>query len=616
MKFIVDQKIFDQFPEYIVPVIVATIDQSHYTPEEISLSPDLSHPNFTAWTQAFIRAGIPENAKPSHVALAQRMQRGDTLPTILPIVDFLNQVSLQYSIPIGAHDLDKVSGDIVVRPTTTADIFIPRGTDTQEKVDPDIFAYTSDDRVLTKNWIWRQGDTSAVSKESRHVFIPIDQLSTESDEHVAQVTEEIAKQLQERFKATTQIFFVSKSNPSCEWNEKEVFSPEELHARELLSRGVAQILPAKDSLASLMTKKKIRLYLGIDPTGNQLHLGHAVVLRKLNQFATAGHDVILLIGNGTVRIGDPTGRDSTRPVLTDAEIESNFETWKEQASKILDFSKIRIMRNGDWLDKLTYTDIVKLMAQTTVQQLIERDMFQDRIKKELPIFGHEIMYPLLQGFDSVAMDVDLELGGTDQTFNMMMGRHLQKIYNNHEKWVLTTPIINGTDGRKMSKSFGNFVSLTENPNDMFGKLMSITDDLIIEYFTLLTDVSMDEIQGMRAAMDQGSNPMEFKKKLAFTITADLHGEDEARTAQEHFEKTVQQGEVTEAVPLSVATGQTILEIISAAKPEMSKSEIRRLVEQGGVELAGKKVTDATQIPEISGGDILRVGKRNYFSLSL
>ena len=180
---------------------------------------------------------------------------------------------------------------------------------------------------------------------------------------------------------------------------------------DILTRGVDTVLPSTEGLAKLMQEKKIRLYLGIDPTGSLLHLGHAVVLRKLNQFAQAGHDVILLIGNGTVRIGDPTGRDSTRPVLTDEIIEANFQTWKDQASKVLDFSKIRIMRNGDWLDKLTYADMVKLMAQTTVQQLIERDMFQKRLKEGLPIFGHEIMYPLLQGFDSVAMNVDLELGG-------------------------------------------------------------------------------------------------------------------------------------------------------------------------------------------------------------
>lgn len=382
---------------------------------------------------------------------------------------------------------------------------------------------------------------------------------------------------------------------------------------ELLTRGVEQILPTKDTLGRLIEKQKIRLYLGIDPTGNQLHLGHSVVLRKLNQFAQLGHDVILLIGNGTVRIGDPTGRDSSRPTLTDEQIRMNFQTWQEQASKVLDFSKIQIVYNGDWLDKLTYADLVKLMAQTTVQQLIERDMFQKRIKENLPIFGHEIMYPLLQGYDSVALNVDLELGGTDQTFNMMMGRHLQRVYNNHEKWVLTTPIINGTDGRKMGKSFNNYVGLTEAPNDMYGKLMSISDDMIIEYFTLLTDVSMDEIKNMEHAMADGANPMEFKKKLAYTITNMYHGE-QAMPSQEYFEKTVQKGEVIEPTELQVTSGQTVLEIVVAAKPELSKNDIRRLIEQGAVELDGKRIMQPTDQLQLHGGEVLKVGKRAYYRL--
>ena len=194
----------------------------------------------------------------------------------------------------------------------------------------------------------------------------------------------------------------------------------------LLQRGVAQILPDQQSLAKRLAQGPVTMYLGIDPTGGTLHLGHSVVLRKLQQFADAGHRVILLIGNGTVRIGDPSGRDETRPMLTDEQIQDNFKTWRQQASKILDFDRIEIRYNGDWLDKLTYADIVKLLAKTTVQQLLERDMFQNRIANNLPIYGHEIIYPLLQGYDSVAMDVDLEIGGSDQTFNMLMGRHLQK----------------------------------------------------------------------------------------------------------------------------------------------------------------------------------------------
>jgi tyrosyl-tRNA synthetase len=387
---------------------------------------------------------------------------------------------------------------------------------------------------------------------------------------------------------------------------------------EALTRGVAEVLPSAQTLAELMTTKKIRLYLGIDPTGSLLTLGHSVVLRKLQQFAELGHEVILLIGNGTVRIGDPTGRDSTRPMLTDEEIKANFQDWKAQAAKILDFSKIEIRYNGDWLDKLTYADMVKLLAKTTVQQLTERDMFQDRIAKGLPIHGHEILYPMLQGYDSVAMDVDLEIGGTDQTFNMMMGRHLQRVYNDHEKWVLTTPIINGTDGRKMSKSYGNFVALTENPTDMYGKLMRITDDMIIEYFTVLTDVPTTEIAEMESAMKTGANPMEFKKRLAKTITTMYHDGAAAVAAQDHFEKTIQNKEIPdESIQIAVSRDPiSLLNLVAVAMPEESKSNLRRLIEQSAVELlpSGEKPTDPNQMVDPSTIQNLKVGKRRYFTI--
>jgi len=389
---------------------------------------------------------------------------------------------------------------------------------------------------------------------------------------------------------------------------------------ELLTRGVEQIVPDAAGLFSLMEQKTIRVYLGIDPTGSVLTLGHSVVLRKLQQFAAAGHEVILLIGNGTVRIGDPTGRDSTRPELTDAGIEANFKNWKEQASAILDFDKISIRYNGDWLDKLTYQDIVKLLAKTTVQQLTERDMFQERIKKELPIFGHEIIYPLLQGYDSVVMDVDLELGGSDQLFNMLMGRQLQKSYHNREKWVLTTPIINGTDGRKMSKSYDNFVALTEKPAEMYGKLMRIADEQIIQYCTLLTDLPSAEIAKMQQAMQAGENPMEFKQHLAKTIVSQYHSVAAANKAAEHFATSVQQKSVPEDAPTVVPSTRQIKAVTLASEclPDESRGNLRRLIVQGGVALYTPdetRVSDPEQIIDITTVSAIRIGKRAYFRIN-
>lgn len=386
---------------------------------------------------------------------------------------------------------------------------------------------------------------------------------------------------------------------------------------QLLVRGVEQVIPGAESLAKLLQKRKITVYLGIDPTGAVLTLGHGVVLKKLQQFAQAGHEVILLIGNGTVRIGDPTGRDSTRPVLTDEMIEENFKNWKAQAAKILDFEKITIKHNGDWLDKLTYVDMVQLLAKTTIQQLLERDMFQDRLQKGLPIHGHEIIYPLLQGYDSVAMDVDLEIGGSDQLFNMLMGRQLQKEYHGKEKWVLTTPIINGTDGRKMSKSFGNFIALTENPVDMYGKLMRVADTEIVTYLTILTDTPDEEIEKIAAELKNGDNPMEAKKQMAHAITTWLNGEAAADTAAKHFQQTVQLKQAPEEMlRVHVPAKTTLIEICKLCQPNTSKSELKRLIEQGGVELvsATQVMTDPFAVIALDEELVLRIGKRNFYQL--
>ncbi len=386
---------------------------------------------------------------------------------------------------------------------------------------------------------------------------------------------------------------------------------------EVLTRGVEQILPNKNGLAKLMQTRRIRLYLGIDPTGSLLTLGHSVVLRKLKQFADLGHEVILLIGSGTVKIGDPTGRDSTRPELSDAEIEANFKNWQEQASKVLDFEKIQIRYNGQWLDKMRLPDFIKLMAKTTVSQLLERDMFVKRMKKNLPIFTHELMYPLLQGYDSVAMDVDLEIGGTDQTFNMLMGRNLQRIYNQKEKWVLTTPIINGLDGRKMSKSYGNYIALTENHIDMYGKLMRLDDSQIVDYFTLLTDVPMLEIKKMAETIKDGANPMEFKKRLAFEITKMYHDDQKANQAAEVFERTIQQKQAPkELIEVQVENHSRLIDVCKLCVDDLSSSELKRLIKQSGVTLfpTEEKPTDINFKLNLDKVDTIRIGKRKWFRL--
>jgi tyrosyl-tRNA synthetase len=254
-----------------------------------------------------------------------------------------------------------------------------------------------------------------------------------------------------------------------------------MQSDELLTRGVAKVIPQKLAVQKLKEGKKLRVYLGIDPTGAHLHIGHAVQLRKLQQFADAGHDAIFLIGSFTAMIGDPTGKDTQREALTVEQVQKNFESYKEQAAKVLDFSKITIVYNHEWLKKLGFEEIAKLASSFTVQQMEQRDMFEKRLKEDKPIGVHEFIYPLMVGYDSVHLDVDCEIGGTDQEFNMLAGRTLQKAYDKREKFIVTNKLIEGTDGRKMSKTYDNCIYLDDTPKDMYGKTLSIKDDLITTY---------------------------------------------------------------------------------------------------------------------------------------
>lgn len=361
---------------------------------------------------------------------------------------------------------------------------------------------------------------------------------------------------------------------------------------DLLTRRVAKILPSKDRLEKLIAGKKIRLYQGFDPTFKDLHLGHTIGFRKLMDFARAGHEVIFLFGTGTVLAGDPSERDTGRKLITQEEIDANIKTWKEQVSKIVDFDLIKIRQNGDWLTKLTLKDIIKIGSHISATQLFKRESFTRRIAKGDVVWYHETMYPLLQGYDSVVMDVDLEIGGTDQEFNMLVGRELQKKMNGREKFVLTTPMINGTDGKKMSKTANNCIWLTDTPEVMYTKIMAMSDDMITTYFELVTDIPMEEIK----ALDQ-SQPVENKKKLAFDITRQLHGERGAQVGQDYYNTVIQPKAAPSDIPeIIVKSGTPILEILKSANLGLSNSVIKRTLEQGGVEI---------------NGNILKFGKRTY-----
>ena len=386
---------------------------------------------------------------------------------------------------------------------------------------------------------------------------------------------------------------------------------------EILERGIEEVIVRKELEEKLRSGKKIKLYLGFDPTGARLHIGHAIALRKLRDFQRLGHHVIFLIGSFTALIGDTSDKDSPRQPLTSAQIEENFKTYKEQASKILDFSKVELRYNSDWLSKLNFKDVLNLANKFTVQQMIEREMYRRRIAEGKPIGLHEFLYPLMQGYDSVAMDVDLEVGGNDQLFNMLAGRTLQKVLKNREKHVMTVKLLEGTDGRKMSKTYENFINITDPSGEQYGKLMSINDGLILKYFELCTDVPMSKIAEFAAGMKAGENPRDLKMRLAREIVTIYHDAGAATEAESEFVKIFQKHETPTKIEEKKMQKKSygICELIFEVGLATSKSEARRMVEQGGASIDDQKITDPKQTIELNKkGFVLKVGKRHFLKV--
>lgn len=382
---------------------------------------------------------------------------------------------------------------------------------------------------------------------------------------------------------------------------------------EVLTRGAEQVLPGKEGLKNLMRKRKIRLYNGIDPTG-ALHLGHSKALRKLQEFANLGHEAILVVGTGTVLAGDPSLREQARPLITEKEIKKNIATWKKQAGKILDFSKVKIKYNGDWLCKLSLKEIINIASHISAVKLFQREMFQKRLKRGDTVWAHETLYPLLQGYDSVALDVDLEIGGTDQLFNMLIGRELLQKMRGKEKFIITLPMILGIDGKPMSKTSGNCVWLADSANQMFGKIMSIPDNLIISYFELLTNLPPELIQRHKRALQlKRVNPAVLKKELAFEIVKMYHSGKEAKKAEEEFNRIFKEKKLPSKIPKIRIKEKSldILDLLLKTKLASSKAEAKRLILQRGVKINGKIQKNWQEIIQIKKGQVVQVGKRKF-----
>lgn len=379
---------------------------------------------------------------------------------------------------------------------------------------------------------------------------------------------------------------------------------------ELLTRGVEEIIDRDHLEKRLKLGERLRVKFGIDPTGSQLHLGHSVPLKKLRAFQDLGHTAILLIGDYTATIGDPTGRDTTRPLLSLDDVRENMKTYLQQAERILNMETIEIRYNSEWYEGPALKFFMELTGKVTVARVLDRADFKKRLDEGHDIRMQEILYPLLQGYDSVALNADVELGGSDQTFNLLMGRKLQSRYDQPEQDIMTFPLLEGTDGeKKMSKSYGNYIALMDTPEDMFGKIMSISDTMIVKYFELLTDISLSDIQKMKAAMQAGANPRDYKIALAKELVRLYHSQEDANKAEQYFINTFAKKHIPTDISELKPSAYDIVTVLKEAGFASSNGEARRNIDGGGVKVNEEKVTSYDM--RVKAGDVVQKGKRFF-----
>jgi tyrosyl-tRNA synthetase len=636
MRFFLGPELLERVPDTVVAAVVAEgVDPTRGAEAIRALLDEAAEATKTpfsagdpgvvaeiaAWRERLGRLGVDAGQYPASIETLIRRVAGGDVPRVGPVVDLANAISLKYRVPVGAHDLDRLRGDLGVRLAREGEYFTGLGEIGVERVPAGEPVYADDREVRTRRWVWRQGERGKVTAGTRSVFFPIDGFAGVTDEAARRAASDLAARAQEQLGARTTILWVDRSAPSAEVPH-EPRQPDAID--RLLERGLAELYPSRAEVERrLRAGERLRIYIGVDPTSPVIHIGHAVGIRKLRQLQDLGHQIVLLIGDFTGRIGDPTGKDTARVPLTVEQVRENAQSYRDQVAKILDFDRptnpVELRYNGEWFDEMQASDMIRLAANFTVQQMIQREMFQRRLAENKPISVHEFMYPMLQGYDSVALNVDAELGGTDQTFNMLAGRTLMHALQGREKLVFVTPLLEGTDGRKMSKSFGNVIGVGDPPYEMYARVMSIADALLMRYYEMCTDLDEEALDEVRHTLAGGVNPMTLKKRLARLITASYHDGAAALRAEERFEREVQRHET----PTEMSTGWlerggewNVVDLLVAAGLAASKSEARRLVEGGAVRLDDQPVRDPRATVEVRPGAVLRAGKRAYARLEL
>ena len=576
-------------------------------------------PELELYHRTFSALGMnPAKYPVSIEALLTRIAKNSGMPSVSPVVDLANAVSLEHHIPLGAHDIDTFEGDLEIR--------FARENDTaggDGPLEPEEVVYAAGSSVRTRRWLWRQTPAGKISNEAKNIVFPIDGFEGNL-EQVIKARDALALQLQYYFGCNTRVGLLRKRSPAFKISglTKEELAVEE--TIKIMLKGVADHTSADEIREKIEAargeSRPLRVKLGLDPSAPDIHLGHSVVLRKIRQLQDLGHQAIIIIGDYTGRIGDPSGKSKTRKPLSEEEVLANAKTYEEQIFKILDREKTTVRFNSEWLSKMTFADVISLAAKCTVARIMERDDFQKRYVNRQPIAVHEFFYPLMQAYDSVVIKADIELGGTDQTFNVLMGRNIQRDYGQPAQLTLFMPLLEGIDGvEKMSKSLGNYIGISESPASIYEKTMKIPDSLILKYYNLCTDIHPDAVNKIQARLAKGENPRDIKMELALEITRLYCGDAEARAAREHFVQAFQQGVAPDDIPILPITkdtppGEAIINTLISRGYYKSKSEVRRLFAQNAVSLDNTKVTDPNAIAEVKDNAVLQIGKGKFYRI--
>lgn len=571
--------------------------------------------------------GINPSKYPCSIeAILTRIMKKHEFPSVSPVVDLGNYISIKYKLPVGVHDINTMNGDLEVRLSVDSDCTEDNKVNGEElKTGEPVYAVN--ESIRTRKWLWRQMPAGRVTETSTDFIFPIDGFQNNKDTVDAACTE-LVDLLNNIFGVEAEKNVINSENPEVRFGK---MSEEEENIENQISimlKGVAQATSIAEIRKKVTECRKenrpLRIKLGLDPSAPDIHIGHAVVLRKIRQLQDLGHIAVIIIGDYTGMIGDPTGKSKTRKQLSKEDVKNNAETYMEQIFKIIDRNRTEVHFNSEWLSKMNFGDVIELAAKCTVARMLERDDFNNRYTNHLPLSVHEFFYPLMQAYDSVAIKADIELGGTDQTFNILMGRNIQRDYGQEPQLTLFMPLLEGIDGvEKMSKSLGNYIGISEEPAVIYEKTMRIPDNKIIKYFNLCTDRHPTDVAKIQRMLDDGANPRDVKMILAHEITELYMGREAADEAEERFKLVYQKNQIPDDAPTldiildgNDKVGELLINELVSTGLFKSKSEIRRLFLQGGVQLNGDKVQDISAISSLNTGDSIKIGKNKYFVLNV